>query len=169
MDIQYNVTMQRQSATHKAIVVSPAFVIMLLALSVFWLPPNCGEKIILNGIITLIVTVFLIYFAMQLPAMSGNTPLIGIRSSKITTRSPHNLDFFLSSDFLQHHPVPGGVRDDPVGDRAQNVPRQTYRGRSGGHQKPCGRMFGGSRRYQGCRWGRDLQATGLVSVGWARR
>uniref|UniRef100_A0A8D8FSZ1 Neuronal acetylcholine receptor subunit alpha-7 n=1 Tax=Culex pipiens TaxID=7175 RepID=A0A8D8FSZ1_CULPI len=76
MDIQYNVTMQRQSSTHRAIVISPAFVIMLLALSVFWLPPNCGEKIVLNGIIALIVTVFLIYFATQLPAMSGNTPLI---------------------------------------------------------------------------------------------
>ncbi|XP_039452807.1 acetylcholine receptor subunit alpha-like 1 isoform X2 [Culex pipiens pallens] len=76
MDIRYNVTMQRQSSTHRAIVISPAFVIMLLALSVFWLPPNCGEKIVLNGIIALIVTVFLIYFATQLPAMSGNTPLI---------------------------------------------------------------------------------------------
>lgn len=77
IDIQYNVTLQRHSSTHKAIVVSPAFVIMLLALSVFWLPPHCGEKIVLNGIIVLVVTVFLIYFAQQLPAMSGNTPLIG--------------------------------------------------------------------------------------------
>ncbi|XP_062549221.1 acetylcholine receptor subunit alpha-like 1 isoform X2 [Armigeres subalbatus] len=76
IDIQYNVTLQRHSSTHKAIVVSPAFVIILLALSVFWLPPQCGEKIILNGIIVLIVTVFLIYFAQQLPAMSGHTPLI---------------------------------------------------------------------------------------------
>lgn len=76
IDIQYNVTLQRHSSTHKAIVVSPAFVIMLLALSVFWLPPQCGEKIVLNGIIVLIVTVFLIYFAQQLPAMSGTSPLI---------------------------------------------------------------------------------------------
>ncbi|XP_058817102.1 acetylcholine receptor subunit alpha-like 1 isoform X2 [Topomyia yanbarensis] len=76
IDVQYNITLQRHSSTHKAIVISPAFVIMLLALSVFWLPPHCGEKIILNGIIVLIVTVFLIYFAQQLPAMSGNTPLI---------------------------------------------------------------------------------------------
>lgn len=79
IDIQYNVTLQRHSTTHKAIVVSPAFVIMLLALSVFWLPPQCGEKIVLNGIIVLIVTVFLIYFAQQLPAMSGSSPLIGKR------------------------------------------------------------------------------------------
>ncbi|XP_001652011.2 acetylcholine receptor subunit alpha-like 1 [Aedes aegypti] len=76
VDIQYNVTLQRHSATHKAIVVSPAFVIMLMALSVFWLPPQCGEKIVLNGIIALIITIFLIYFAQQLPAMSGNPPLI---------------------------------------------------------------------------------------------
>lgn len=76
VDIQYNVTLQRHSSTHKAIVVSPAFVIMLLALSVFWLPPQSGEKIVLNGFIALIVTVFLIYFAQQLPAMSGHTPLI---------------------------------------------------------------------------------------------
>ncbi|XP_055539135.1 acetylcholine receptor subunit alpha-like 1 isoform X3 [Wyeomyia smithii] len=76
IDIQYNITLQRHTSTHKAIVISPAFVIMLLSLSVFWLPPHCGEKIVLNAVIILIVTIFLIYFAQQLPAMSGNTPLI---------------------------------------------------------------------------------------------
>ncbi|XP_055639089.1 acetylcholine receptor subunit alpha-like 1 isoform X2 [Toxorhynchites rutilus septentrionalis] len=78
VDIQYNVTLQRHSATYKAIVISPAFVIILLALSVFWIPPQCGEKIVLNGVILLVVIIFLIYFAQQLPAMSGNTPLIVI-------------------------------------------------------------------------------------------
>lgn len=76
IDIQYNVTLQRHSSSHNAIVVSPAFVIMLLALSVFWLPPQSGQKIVLNGIIFLIVTAFLIYFAQQLPIVSGNLPLI---------------------------------------------------------------------------------------------
>ncbi|XP_062553217.1 neuronal acetylcholine receptor subunit alpha-3-like [Armigeres subalbatus] len=76
IDIQYNITIQRQASTYTTVVVSPAIVIMLLALSVFWLPPQCGEKIVLNGLIGLIVTVFLIYFADQLPAMSGQTPLI---------------------------------------------------------------------------------------------
>lgn len=78
IDITYNVTLQRQSDTHRAIVIIPALVIMILALSVFWLPLDAGERIITNGIIALMVTIYLVYFAQQLPAISGHTPLIVI-------------------------------------------------------------------------------------------
>uniref|UniRef100_A0A182FWX7 Uncharacterized protein n=2 Tax=Anopheles albimanus TaxID=7167 RepID=A0A182FWX7_ANOAL len=78
IDITYNVTMQRHSDTHRNIIVIPALVIMALALSVFWLPLQAGERIIMNGIISLMITVFLVYFAQQLPAISGHTPLIVI-------------------------------------------------------------------------------------------
>uniref|UniRef100_A0A182PA78 ETS domain-containing protein n=1 Tax=Anopheles epiroticus TaxID=199890 RepID=A0A182PA78_9DIPT len=78
IDITYNVTLQRQSDTHRAIVIVPALVIMILALSVFWLPLDAGERIITNGIIALMVAIYLVYFAQQLPAISGHTPLIVI-------------------------------------------------------------------------------------------
>ncbi|KFB39882.1 AGAP009493-PA-like protein [Anopheles sinensis] len=78
IDITYNVTLQRQSDTHRAIVVIPAMVIIMFALSVFWLPLQAGERIVMNGIIALMITLFLIYFAQQLPAISGLTPLIVI-------------------------------------------------------------------------------------------
>uniref|UniRef100_A0A182VID4 Neurotransmitter-gated ion-channel ligand-binding domain-containing protein n=1 Tax=Anopheles merus TaxID=30066 RepID=A0A182VID4_ANOME len=78
IDITYNVTLQRQSDTHRAIVIVPALVIMILALSVFWLPLDAGERIITNGILALMVTIYLVYFAQQLPAISGHTPLIVI-------------------------------------------------------------------------------------------
>lgn len=78
IDITYNVTLQRQSDTHRAIVIIPALVIIMFALSVFWLPLQAGERVVMNGIIALIITLFLIYFAQQLPAISGQTPLIVI-------------------------------------------------------------------------------------------
>uniref|UniRef100_A0A182Q8W3 Neurotransmitter-gated ion-channel ligand-binding domain-containing protein n=1 Tax=Anopheles farauti TaxID=69004 RepID=A0A182Q8W3_9DIPT len=78
IDVTYNVTLQRQSDTHRAIVIIPALVIIILALSVFWLPLESGERIITNGIIALMVTIYLVYFAQQLPAISGHTPLIVI-------------------------------------------------------------------------------------------
>ncbi|XP_053661833.1 acetylcholine receptor subunit alpha-like 1 [Anopheles marshallii] len=78
VDITYNFTLQRQSDTHRAIVIIPALVIIILALSVFWLPLESGERIITNGIIALMITIYLVYFAQQLPAISGHTPLIVI-------------------------------------------------------------------------------------------
>ncbi|XP_052868513.1 neuronal acetylcholine receptor subunit alpha-7-like [Anopheles cruzii] len=77
-DITYNVTLQRHSDTHRNIVVIPALVIMILALSVFWLPLQSGERIVMNGVISLMITIFLVYFAQLLPAISGHTPLIVI-------------------------------------------------------------------------------------------
>ncbi|XP_053677448.1 neuronal acetylcholine receptor subunit alpha-7-like isoform X2 [Anopheles nili] len=77
-DVTYNVTLQRQSDTHRAIVIVPALVIIILALSVFWLPLESGERIITNGIVAIMITIYLVYFAQQLPAISGHTPLIVI-------------------------------------------------------------------------------------------
>ncbi|XP_049282698.1 acetylcholine receptor subunit alpha-like 1 isoform X2 [Anopheles funestus] len=78
IDVTYNFTLHRQSDTHRAIVIVPALVIIILALSVFWLPLESGERILTNGIIALMITIYLVYFAQQLPAISGHTPLIVI-------------------------------------------------------------------------------------------
>lgn len=61
---------------YKSIVITPATVLILLTLASFWLPPQSGEKIFLNGIVALIICLFLIYFATKLPIMADHVPLV---------------------------------------------------------------------------------------------
>ncbi|GLH00390.1 Acetylcholine receptor subunit alpha-like 1 [Gryllus bimaculatus] len=77
IDVTYNVTVRRRSPTYSALVLTPATVIVLMTLSVFWLPPTAGEKLLLSCTTALIICLFLLYFSQQLPAMAGHTPLIG--------------------------------------------------------------------------------------------
>lgn len=44
---------------------------------VFWLPPQSGEKIVLNVSTTIIICLLMFYFSQKLPAMGDHTPLIG--------------------------------------------------------------------------------------------
>lgn len=76
VDIQYNLTLQRVSPIFKAVVITPASIIVLMTLANFWLPSQAGEKILLNGINAIIIVVFLVYFAQKLPIM-GEIPLVG--------------------------------------------------------------------------------------------
>lgn len=61
----------------KAIVCSPALVIVILTSLAFWLPPQATEKIILNGVSAVISTLMLIYFSQTIPVQASATPLIG--------------------------------------------------------------------------------------------
>lgn len=76
IDVTYNVTIRRRSPTYSALVLTPATVIVLMTLAVFWLPPNAGEKLLLSCTTALIICLYLLYFSQQLPAMAGHTPLI---------------------------------------------------------------------------------------------
>lgn len=71
-----NITISRRSPSYKAVIVTPAFAILILILSSFWLPPNAGEKLILNGCVALIICMFLLYFTQKIPAMGSHIPLI---------------------------------------------------------------------------------------------
>ncbi|XP_060531973.1 acetylcholine receptor subunit alpha-type acr-16-like [Cylas formicarius] len=75
-DITISLMLKRASPSYKTIIVTPAFVIIILTLLCFWLPPNCGEKIIINGCTAIIVCLFLLYFTQKMPAMGTHTPLI---------------------------------------------------------------------------------------------
>lgn len=75
-DITYSIQIQRRSATYKTLVLTPSTVIVLLILVAFWLPAASGEKIFLNGIVAVIITLFMLYFAQQVPLMAYHTPLI---------------------------------------------------------------------------------------------
>lgn len=52
-------------------------VVIILCLSVFWLPPRAGEKIVLGGVNAMLICLFLIFFAHSLPVLTDQTPLIG--------------------------------------------------------------------------------------------
>ncbi|KAK9876611.1 hypothetical protein WA026_013989, partial [Henosepilachna vigintioctopunctata] len=75
-DISANITISRRSPSYKAVIVTPAFAILILILTTFWLPPNAGEKIILNGCVALMICMFLLYFTQKIPAMGSHIPLI---------------------------------------------------------------------------------------------
>nr|CAH7738580.1 unnamed protein product [Callosobruchus chinensis] len=71
-----NFTIARSSPSYKAIIVTPTFVIIALTLVNFWLPPQAGEKIIINASTALMICLFMLYFTQKLPAMGTHTPLI---------------------------------------------------------------------------------------------
>ena len=60
----------------KAIVVTPAIVIVFMTLASFWLPPQASfEKLFLNGVT--VISILLVYFSQLLPMLATSTPLIG--------------------------------------------------------------------------------------------
>lgn len=75
-DVTYTIEIQRRSPTYKAVIVGPASVIVLMILAGFWLPATSGEKIFLNGIVAVMITLYLLYFSHKLPVMAFHVPLI---------------------------------------------------------------------------------------------
>jgi hypothetical protein len=61
---------------YKAIVVTPAILVIFMILTSFWLPPQAGEKILLNGISCVVICILLMYFSQLLPVLAMSTPLI---------------------------------------------------------------------------------------------
>lgn len=65
----------------------------------FFLPPQSGEKIILNGCTAIIITLYLLYFTQKIPAMGSYTPLVGknnlmqIKDSSVEIRTASQCTF----------------------------------------------------------------------------
>lgn len=78
----FDFVFQRHSPMYKAIVVTPAFVIVSMTLASFWLPPTAGEKLLLNGIACVVICILLMYFSQLLPLLASSSPLIGKRSRR---------------------------------------------------------------------------------------
>lgn len=76
VSINIDVTLKRRSGTYSALLFTPATVIVLMTLTVFWLPPDSGEKIWLGGTTAIIITLFLLFFSKNVKAMASQTPLI---------------------------------------------------------------------------------------------
>lgn len=75
--IEFMFTAKRRSTMYTAVIYTPASCIIILALASFWLPPQMGEKILLNGGLIVLISAFLMYFAQLLPVLAENTPMIG--------------------------------------------------------------------------------------------
>jgi hypothetical protein len=63
----------------KAIAVTPAIVIVFMTLASFWLPPQAGEKLLLNGFAAILICILLVYISQLLPILAATTPFIGER------------------------------------------------------------------------------------------
>lgn len=74
--LAFDLVFQRKSPMFKAVVVTPAIIIVFMTLVSFWLPPQAGfEKLLLNGIV--VISILLVYFSQLLPILATSTPLIG--------------------------------------------------------------------------------------------
>lgn len=107
VSVQYNVTIERRSSIYRTVILTPAFVVILLTLLTFWLPAQYGEKILLNGVTALIIVLFLLYFSQKISVMASHTPLIGkLASNQIDSLSNvfiETIDFLLLAVLFYSH------------------------------------------------------------------
>ncbi|XP_050442726.1 neuronal acetylcholine receptor subunit beta-3-like [Adelges cooleyi] len=75
-DIQYSLTLKRKIPAYHSVVVVPALVVVLLTLSVFWLPPESSEKFMFSGITSIMICILLMTISSSIPIMSDRVPLI---------------------------------------------------------------------------------------------
>ncbi|KAF2899333.1 hypothetical protein ILUMI_06838 [Ignelater luminosus] len=75
-NVLFKLTLTRKSTPYCAVLVTPAVVTTFLILFQFWLPPNAGEKIILNGFTIVLLNIFLLYFNHQVIGIGDEVPLI---------------------------------------------------------------------------------------------
>ncbi|KAL3311285.1 Neuronal acetylcholine receptor subunit alpha-3 [Cichlidogyrus casuarinus] len=82
-DIKVFITLQRRSLYYIFNLIIPCMIITVMALMVFTLPPDAGEKISLGVTTLLSLTMFLQMVADKLPQTSESIPLIGVYFSCI--------------------------------------------------------------------------------------
>jgi hypothetical protein len=75
-DVTFEITFKRSSTMFKAIVVSPVMVIIFMTLVSFWLPPQSGEKLLLNGTACILICLLLLYFSQVLTIHASSSPFI---------------------------------------------------------------------------------------------
>ncbi|XP_050533618.1 acetylcholine receptor subunit alpha-type acr-16-like isoform X2 [Daktulosphaira vitifoliae] len=75
-DIHYSISIKRKIPTYNSVVIIPALVVVLLTLSVFWLPPESSEKFMLSGVTLVIICIVLMTISNIIPVMSDRIPLI---------------------------------------------------------------------------------------------
>uniref|UniRef100_A0A336MAL3 CSON014484 protein n=1 Tax=Culicoides sonorensis TaxID=179676 RepID=A0A336MAL3_CULSO len=76
VDIEYNVTIRRRSEMYNTIAFTPITIVALSTLASFCLPSEAGEKIVINSVNAVILTLFIKYFSNLLPVSATHVPYI---------------------------------------------------------------------------------------------
>ena len=76
-DLTFWLIIQRRPLYYMFNIVMPTIFICLATLLVFYLPPECGEKVSLSVTVLLSLTVFNLLVAESLPSQSESVPLLG--------------------------------------------------------------------------------------------
>ncbi|XP_068855054.1 acetylcholine receptor subunit beta [Aphelocoma coerulescens] len=130
--VSFHLVLRRKPLFYLATVLVPCVLITLLAVGVFHLPPDAGEKMSLSLFALLTLTVFLLLLADKVPATSLQVPLIGryltgtlvllalvvalsVGVLNLHHRSPgtHGMPAWARQVFLQRLPPILGLRPSP--------------------------------------------------------
>ncbi|XP_042636054.1 acetylcholine receptor subunit beta [Catharus ustulatus] len=133
--VSFHLVLRRKPLFYLATVLVPCVLITLLAVGVFHLPPDAGEKMSLSLFALLTLTVFLLLLADKVPATSLQVPLIGryltatlvlltlvvalsVGVLNLHHRSPgtHGMPTWARQVFLQRLPPLLGLRPSPTPD-----------------------------------------------------
>lgn len=74
--LTYTMTFRLRAPAYGSLVFVPTFVIIILTLGSFYLPPSSSEKFLLCGTNIIMTSALLIFFSQKLPLMVSTTPLI---------------------------------------------------------------------------------------------
>jgi len=74
--IKFNIRLTRRSTYYSVVLSIPCFVVVVLTLAVFWLPPHAGERITLGCFVLAILMLLILYLALRLPPSSKSVPRI---------------------------------------------------------------------------------------------
>jgi len=75
-DVTFSFFIQRNSAFYRCAIILPCLVTMMVVVASFLLPPDAGEKLVVNSACFIVCILYLLYFLTVLPAMSDQIPLI---------------------------------------------------------------------------------------------
>ncbi len=73
----YEIRLQRKPFYYTMYMVMPSFILSLIALLMFWLPPESGEKVSLGITVFLAFSVLMFSLSDDLPESSDSFPIIG--------------------------------------------------------------------------------------------
>lgn len=76
-NLQFIMRIRRMPFYYIMNIAIPILVLSLLSVTVFWLPPNSGEKVSLSVTVFLSFTVFSVLIVSNLPVSSDTYPLLG--------------------------------------------------------------------------------------------
>jgi hypothetical protein len=82
-ELEFGVHLKRRNPYYGVTLVTPCVMALTLIMLVFWLPPDCGERIIIGCATALLMLLQLLYLSYRLPPMRSGVPSIAFVTSKL--------------------------------------------------------------------------------------